>query len=263
MEWLFTEENYVPPRDKDGFIDRSILSLLGVLSRIRTQSVSIRDVFPVSALLKVVFTFMLVLLVSLSKNYTFILIVGVYMLALLSMMRAEDILRILKISLVMTLFTFVILLPAAWSGNWQSSIMIPSKVFATVTAVNILSHSTKWNAITHALKRFFIPDLFILVLDITIKYIVMLGEFSLNMLYSLKLRSVGRNNSKYTSLSGVAGTMFIKSREMAEDMYSAMECRGFTGTYRVRSKISLHFVDLVYVLLNGGILFVFVYLERG
>jgi len=262
-DWLFKYENYTPPKGKDAFIDKSILSLLGVLSRVKKQGVSVQDLFRVNALFKVAFTLMLVLLVSISRNYTFVTVIIVYLLAVLSMMQAGDIGRILKISLVVTAFAFVILLPAAWSGNWYSSVMIPSKVFTTVTAVNILSHSTKWNEITRALKRFFIPDLFILVFDITIKYIVMLGDFSLNMLYSLKLRSVGRNRNKYSSLSGIAGTLFIKSREMAEEMYSAMECRGFTGTYRVHSRFSFTFADLVYILLNGGIIFVFVYLERG
>ena len=79
----------------------------------------------------------------------------------------------------MAVFTFIILFPAVFWGNSYSSIMITSKVFATVTAVNMLSHSTRWNSITGALKRFFVPDIFILVLDITIKYIVMLGNFHL------------------------------------------------------------------------------------
>jgi cobalt/nickel transport system permease protein len=140
--------------------------------------------------------------------------------------------------------------------------MITPKVFATVMAVSILSRSTQWNAITGALKTFFIPDLFILVLDIAIKYIMLLGEFSLNLLYSLKLRSVGKNDNKYASLSGVAGTLFIKSKEMAEDMYAAMECRGFTGEYRTGRKLGFPFGDLIYLLINALIIFTFFYLRK-
>ncbi len=36
----------------------------------------------------------------------------------------------------------------------------------------------------------------------------------------------------FAALSGVAGILFLKSRGMAEDLYAAMECRGFAGTYR-------------------------------
>jgi cobalt/nickel transport system permease protein len=259
-EWLLKDENYTPQTDKDTFINKSILSLLNIISKIKTQGGQ-KDKFYVSAVFKVLFTFMLVILISVSKNFSFIMIAGVYLLVLLSLMEAQEIITVLKISLVFTLFSFVILLPAAFWGNQYSAVMITSKVFETIVAVNILSHSTRWTSITSALKRFFVPDIFIFVLDITIKYILMLGDFTLNMLYSLKLRSVGKNRNKYTSLSGIAGTMFIKSKEMAEEMYCAMECRGFTGEYRIYSRFRITLADFIYIIINAGILSVFIYLH--
>ena len=250
LEWLSKNENYIPQSDKDTFINKSILSLLNILSKIKTQSGYKTDKFYVNAAFKVAFTFMLVTLLSMSRSFTFVIIINVYLLAILSLMQAEKIIKILRVSFVMAIFTFVVLIPAAYWGNGYSSVMITSKVFATVTAVNILSHSTRWNSITSALKRFFVPDIFIFVLDITIKYIVMLGDFTLNMLYSLKLRSVGRNRRKYTSLSGIAGTMFIKSKEMAEDMYFAMECRGFTGEYHSYNRLEFTFADVIYIIIK-------------
>ena len=259
-EWLLKDESYIPQSDKDTFINKSILSLLSILSKIRTQSGYKTDKFYVNAAFKVAFTFMLVTLLSISRSFTFVIIINVYLLAILSSMQAQEIIKILKMSIVMAVFTFIILLPAAFWGNGYSSVMITFKVFATVMSMNILSHSTSWNSITSALKRFFVPDIFILVLDITIKYIVMLGDFTLNLLYSLKVRSVGKNISKYTSLSGIAGTMFIKSREMAEDMYAAMECRGFTGEYCSGNKLKFTFADFIYIVINIAIIFTFVYL---
>lgn len=262
-EWLLKDENYIPQSDRDTFTNKSILSILSVLSRIRNQSGYRTEKFHVSAVLKVVFTIFLIALLSISRNFTFVIVVNVYLLLVLSMMKADEILKIFRMSLIVALFTFIILIPAAFQGNYYSVIMITPKVFATVTAVNMLSHSTPWNSITSALKTFFVPDIFILVLDITIKYIMLLGEFSLNMLYSLKLRSVGKNKNKYTSLSGIAGTMFLKSKEMAEDMYSAMECRGFTGEYHVSKKNRFTFTDLIYVMINAVIIFTFFYLRKA
>lgn len=261
-EWLLENENYIPQADKDTFVNKSILSILGVLARIRLQDSSKAAKDNVNAVFKVAFTFILVVLLSLSRNYAFVMVINVYMLVILSTMKAKDIVKILKVSFVMAAFTFIILLPAAFWGNSYSSIMITSKVFATITAINILSHTTRWNFITAALKRFFIPDLFIFVFDITIKYIVLLGDLTLNMLYALKLRSVGRNKSKYTALSGIAGTMFLTSREMAEEMYHAMECRGFTGEYHVYNNFKFTFKDFAYIIMNVMIIFVFTYLER-
>jgi cobalt/nickel transport system permease protein len=261
-EWLLADSNYIPEADKDTFINKSILSLLSLISRIRNQSSYIKDIFKVNAALKVALTFILILFLSISRNLTFVIIVNVYLLLILSMMQGEDILKILRAGFAIAAFTGVILLPSAVMGNYYSMVMITPKVFATVTAVNILSHSTKWNDITSALKIFIIPDIFILVLDITIKYILLLGEFSLNMLYSLKLRSIGRNNSKYTSLSGIAGVMFIKSKEMAEDMYNAMECRGFTGEYKIRKRLKITFYDIIYIAINVIIVMLFFQLSH-
>ena len=262
-EWLLKDENYIPQLDKDTFINKSILSLVSILLKIKTQSAYKTDMFNVNPDFKVAFTFMLITLLSMSRSFAFVIIINVYLLAILSLMQAEEIIKIIKISFVMAIFTFVVLLPAAYWGNSYSSVMITSKVFATVTAVNMLSHSTRWNSITGALKRFFVPDIFILVLDITIKYIAMLGDFTLSMLYSLKLRSVGRNKSKYTSLSGIVGTMFIKSKEMAEDMYFAMECRGFAGEYHSSNRFKFTLADVVYITINAGIVFAFAYLGRN
>lgn len=259
-DWLTTAENYTPVKDKDTFINKSILSMFGLIARIKAQDSRPKDLFDVQAVFRVLFTLMLVVLLSLAQNFTFVLITLTYLLVLLALMPAKDIIGTLKVSIVMTLFTFVILLPAAFYGNTYSITMIPAKVFATITAVNILSHATRWNNIICALKRFRVPDLIIFVLDITLKYIVMLGEFTLDMLYALKLRSVGRNKEKVTSLSGVAGTMFIKSRIMAEEMYGAMACRGFSGEYKVYSKFRFKLADAVYILINAGFVYIYIYL---
>lgn len=260
--WLLEDEKYSPQSDRDAFISKSIMAILSILSRIRTQDSISRPKYSINAAVKIAFTFLLLIMISVSQSTAFVMVIIVYLLVVLCLMQASQIVKILKVSLIMSLFTFVILLPAALLGNTYSIVMITSKVFASITAVNILSHSTRWNAITSALKRFFVPDIFILVLDITIKYIVMLGDFALNMLHALKLRSVGRNTSKYTSLSGIAGTLFIESKEMAEGMYDAMQCRGFDGEYHINSHFQITLVDIAYILIQTTLILLFVYLGR-
>jgi len=261
-EWLSEDEMYSPQADKDTFINKSILSVLSILSRIRAQGSAKSAKYSVNATLKVAFTFLLIVMVSFSRNFSFVIVVNVYLLTVLCLMDADIIVKILKLSFVMSFFTFIILLPSVFWGTSFNVVMITTKGFATITAVNILSHSTRWNSITSALKTFFVPNIFIVVLDITLKYIVMLGDFALNMLYALKLRSVGKNKSKNTSISGIAGTIFIKSKEMSEEMYAAMECRGFTGEYYICNNLKFHFADYIYIAINIGIVFTFMYFER-
>jgi cobalt/nickel transport system permease protein len=241
--WLTGEENYKPAKDRDAFIDKSILSVLGVLSRIRAQGSRRRAALQAHAEVKLPVTLLLIVLLTVSRSLPFVFIVLVGLLCRLCVMHAEDIAVVLRSSLIAAVFTAAVLLPAALAGNTYSIAMITPKVFASVTAAALLAHGTRWNSLTGALKAFFLPDLFIFVLDITIKYILLLGEFALNMLYALRLRSVGRNDRKHASLSGVAGTLFIKSGEMATELHAAMECRGFTGEYRRPGKFSFNALD--------------------
>ncbi|MCR5792382.1 MAG: energy-coupling factor transporter transmembrane protein EcfT, partial [Lachnospiraceae bacterium] len=94
----------------------------------------------------------------------------------------------------------------------------------------------------------------------TLKYIVLLGDLCLQILYALRLRSVGRNNQKHTSAGGVLGVTFLKSREMAGEMFQAMECRGFEGEYVVSKEKGIHITDVIYLLAATVIIVIYVYL---
>ena len=108
---------------------------------------------------------------------------------------------------------------------------ITARVYVSVTLVGILSAGTSWNKLTGSLRTFHVPPLFIFTLDITLKYISILGEICVDILRAVSLRSVGKNPDKAKSFSGVLGITFLKSSEMAEEMYASMCCRGFTGEY--------------------------------
>lgn len=58
------------------------------------------------------------------------------------------------------------------------------------------------------------------------KYISVLGEICVDILQAVSLRSVGKNPDKAKSFSGILGITFLKSSEMAEEMYASMCCRG-------------------------------------
>lgn len=261
--WMLADEDYVPATDKDSFVNRSILGLMEVLSLVRSQSSRAADRFSASAPVKVLGTLLLVVLTAMTRSEIFLITVITYLLLQLSVMRAGEISSVLKLSFGAAAFTAILLLPAVFLIEGYSPVRICAKLFATVMAVNLLSRTTRWDHIAGALKYVRIPDLFIFVLDSTIKYILLLGEFSLEQLQALKLRSVGKNRSKYTALSGVAGTLFLRSVEMAEEMHSAMECRGFTGEYRVIQTVRFGTADILHLTIHIGLLVFFIFLSRG
>lgn len=258
-EWLLKKDDYEPIRDKEKFLDKSIVGIITILSKIRRENNS-QDglIYKINPLVKLSSTIGLIIFLSLSKNMDFVYFMLAYSLVYLCLLDGIAIKKILAVSLIVPVFTLIMLLPSIFfMGNTQSSIMLVLKIFITVVLVNTLSYTTNWSDITKALKIFFIPDMFILVFDITIKYIYVLGDFSLKMLYALKLKSVGKNNEKRNSLSRIIGNLFLKSKTMGEEMYSAMECRGFTGEYIVYSKFKFTAADAIYLFVSVLMVVVF------
>jgi len=261
-EWLLKKDNYKPLKDKDAFINKSILSILSVCARFRLQTGYKVNKFGVNALVKLISTLLIIIFVSLTKSFAFVLVANVCLLVIINFLNIEEIKYILKVSSIAVIFTFIILLPSIFMSYGNNVVMLTLKVLASVTTVNILACTTQWNELVGTLKVFHVPDMFIFVMDITMKYIIVLGEFALNMIYSLKLRSVGRSKNKTTALSGILGTMFIKSKEMAEDMHSAMECRGFTGEYKIYNKFKFKFADYICIMLGITFILTYFYFDR-
>ncbi len=247
-DWLMKKDEFGLQRDSDAFIDKSILNVLGMLSGIRWAGKPENGIiYRLNATIKFIFTFMFIIFLSLSFSIQFVLLSDAYILLALGMLELEDIKRTAFVILTSGLFSALILLPSAIAGNFSNCAILFLKITGSLTAVNILANSTKWSHITHSMKVIKLPDVFILVFDITIKYIFILGEFSINMLYALRLRSVGKNDKKHQSLSNLMGGLFLKSKEMAELTYYAMECRGFNGSYLPPWKFRLKTGDFIFI----------------
>jgi cobalt/nickel transport system permease protein len=258
-EWLLKEDKYIPLKDQDGFIDKSILSIINLLGLIGKTSPNKNG--KISAELKVIFTLIDIILIITSKYLSFTLIFITYELVYLSLIDGKTMVKILKGTFIGGLFTLLIMLPSILLGNVNGEILV-IKVAAVIALVNILSHTEELYSIIAALKVFKIPDIFIFILDTSIKYIFILGEFSLNMLYALKKRSIGKLKNKYTSLSGIIGNLFLKSGEYSKDMYYAMELRGFDGTYLKSNKKRLGKNDFIYIIVNVIIIISYIYMIR-
>ena len=261
-EWLLNDDNYIPKKDKGTFIRKSLLAILSLIARFRLQTEYKASKFAASALVKFISLLLFIFFVSLAKSFSFIVIMDVGLLVAINFLSIDKIRYIIKISSVIGIFTFIILLPSIYMGYGNNTVVVTLKVLFSVTAANILASTTQWNELTGVLKIFRLPDIFIFVFDITLKYIMLLGELAVNMLYSLKLRSIGKSRDKVTALSGIIGTMFIMSKDMSEEMFGAMECRGFTGEYKAKSRFKLKGMDFIFILLDIIFILTYFYFDR-
>ena len=231
-DWITEEELYTPLKDNSAFVRRTLKSMGEALSRLRVQRGHEKgDAIP--GIVKLVGVVALIVMISVFQNRLFLLGVAAFLNGYLAFWPPKDIPKILKPALFAALLAFILFLPAMIMNpaGIYNNLRVVAKVFLSVEALNIFNHTTTWHHITGAMRKLKLPGLFIFTFDITLKYIVLLGNLISDMLTALTKRSVGKNNKKYSSVGGIMGTTFIRSTEMSKEMYEAMECRGFTGEY--------------------------------
>ncbi|AGX42751.1 energy-coupling factor transporter transmembrane component T [Clostridium saccharobutylicum] len=259
-EWLSEKDDYIPKEEKSLYIEKSIFSFIRIISIIRQNKNENKLIYLINPTLKVISSIIMVLCVSISRSFIYLLLIDIYVLLNLFLMEKKSRKRIFLRSLIFPVMTLIALIPSILYGNIYNSLMLFQKLIITILIMNLLSHNTKWSEISKSLKLLKIPDIFIWIMDITIKYIVLLGEYSINLLYALKLRSIGITSNKYNSLTGIMGNLFIKSYKMSEEMFNAMECRGFIGEYTAKINFKLNKIDYIYCAINIMLIILFVYL---
>ena len=259
-DWLSEPQKYIPEKDKDNFLNRSCLSFVHILSGIRRrdhQEMGSR-IHPAWKLLCVL---VMILLIAMAKQTATIYLLTAFVLLQLALLNGEEIRSILKGTWPAVLFTFLMMLPALIWNRSLYSLLLCLRVFLSVTELGIFVQTTRWNQITGALRIFHLPNLFLFLLDVTMQYIVLLGKEALEMLYALKCRSIGHNSHKGQAVGDIAGITFLKSREMSMQLYQAMVCRGFDGTYPRSSHRKLTWRDPLYLAPHLLVLVLWVMLE--
>lgn len=258
--WLLADEKYEPPRDRDGFIRKSMLSLLGVLRRMRLDDGQATRLSP-SAPTKLVVGLALILLTSLSRNYAFVLVMLAVTLAREAFLPTKALRRCAGVSFAAAGITALVMLPAVLLGQGHSALFIGTKVLVTVGVAMVVALSTPVAELTGALRAVRVPNEFIMTVDLALKGIVDLGQVAFEVLQALNLRSVGLNRRKSSSLGGVAGVTFLKAEEAAHATSDAMRCRGFEGEYVAAPRAVRRGVDVAWWIALAMFVLLFAYLE--
>ncbi|MCT4595113.1 MAG: energy-coupling factor transporter transmembrane protein EcfT [Anaeromicrobium sp.] len=260
-KWLLEKDDYVPKKERDTYIDKSIISFLKIISRIRSVKNKDKVLYRIDPVLKVIFTVLNILFISLSRNFIYLFILDIYVFMSILFMDWEDRKKILSMSFIFPIMTLIMLIPSMIKGNIHNSLLLLQRILLSVLFANILSYSTKWTHISRTLKLLFVPDIFIWIMDISLKYSILLGEYATGLLYGLKLRSIGKNEDKQEAIWRIMGNLFLKSYRMSEELSCAMECRGFVGEYKVSIEFKLRRIDYIYGIINIIVIVLFVILN--
>jgi cobalt/nickel transport system permease protein len=268
--WLAAGQDYQPSSDHDRFIGKNAVKLASLLRRVKVQRGGLGNVSPsildrwmlaVSPALRLCGILVLIVCTSAAINMFYAYVILATVLVMLAFKPGEAIVDILKPALGAAALAAVIMLPAVFLGQTSSVVRIAVKVFAYMVLLANYSRGYAWNRIIASLRFFHLPSIVVFVFDITLKYIVMLGEVAQGVLEALRLRSVGHNGEKTKSASNVMGVTLLKAKDFSQEMYEAMECRGFTGEYDVPRTSVLNAAGIAYIMVVAVYVLMFFYLE--
>ena len=232
-EWMKHADESVPSGSGGTFAIKTLKALGGVMMRLRAQRGHEKGI-RIPAMLTLLGLLALIVVVAVTRNRLVLASVAAILLLYLCTWPASDIWNIVKTAGTAGLIAAVIFLPAVLMrpANLPNSLMVIVKVLLSVSCVSIFNHTTQWHHVTQALRQLHVPGIFVFTLDITLRFIVLLGTLICEMLEALTLRSVGKRDREYTAIGGIMGVTFTNGVRKNREMYEAMVCRGFTDDYK-------------------------------
>jgi len=223
---------------------------------------------------RVVGLFSLVLAVILSRKIAVIgaLFIGALVLAISSKVSLSTLVK--RVWLVVLGFTGVIALPAIFvtpgdtvarlgsavitEQGLRTAGLLILRVETAVTFTALLVLCTPWAHVLKALRALRLPREAVTMLAMTYRYVFLLVETATQMLDSRRSRTVGVLPPAEQRRMAVrtAGVLLSKSVETSNEVYLAMQARGFRGDVQVLSDFRMTLWDytaLLLFLLSGGL----------
>ena len=112
-------------------------------------------------------------------------------------------------------------------GGAVSFFTLLCKAVLCVGAALFLVLTTPINAIAGGLRRFKLPCVLVLQTVLTLRYLEVMLDEAGRMHCAYSLRAPNLKGIKFTDWHKIAARLFLRSLDRAENIYSAMLCRGF------------------------------------
>jgi cobalt ECF transporter T component CbiQ len=105
------------------------------------------------------------------------------------------------------------------------------RVAAAATFGCLLVFTTRWAHVLKALRAFHLPVVFVVVLAMTYRYILLLLEAAHDMFVARRSRTVGRMTAseRRRLVTQSAGVLLTRSLHLGNEVFFAMQARGFRG----------------------------------
>lgn len=138
---------------------------------------------------------------------------------------------------------------AVTDNSLASFAIFVTRVAASVTLATLLVVTTRWADLLKALRVLHVPEVFIVVLGMTYRYIFLLLRALENLFLARASRTVGHTASDEQRrwVGASMGTLLGKSFKTSNDVYQAMVARGFSGDVRTITDFRMRDEDWLFV----------------
>ena len=137
-------------------------------------------------------------------------------------------------------------LAPSWNGL-EGAVPFVIRVGVSVSLAVLLVVTTPWADVLKSLRALKVPQIFVLVLSMTYRYIFLFLHTANGMLLARKSRIVGRTTGgeQRRWISGTMGNLMSRAFKMSNDVYAAMLARGFGGEIRSYSEYRMAAADWI------------------
>jgi cobalt/nickel transport system permease protein len=255
-------------RPRSRFLANNLAYVRDVLERsvfaehIARQSGLLQSLDPRTKLLA---TLGFLLAISLSRN---LVVIGIlYLLVLAQAWRSAVPLGffVKRVWLFMPFFTGIIAVPALFlvpgpplvrllpgivvtRTGATTALFLLARVGVSVSTAVLLVLTTPWNSVLKSLGVLRVPDVFVVMIGMTYRYIYLLLRLTGDMFLSRQSRVVGRmsGDDERRVIAASAGVLLSRSLQLSEEVYLAMQSRGLRGYPRTIDTFRWQARDWVY-----------------
>jgi len=213
-----------------------------------------------------VITFVLFIVITgLARSITVLVVIFFLILIMTALSKISLTFFLKRVLIFIPIFTAIIAIPALFITPGTSLVTIGSKIIITeqgartagllfLRVANSMSFgvllilTTPWSNVLAALRWLRIPSLIVDILGMTYRYIFLLLHNANSMFLARRSRLIGSFSSAENRrwLTNALATTMTKSQHLSEEVYMAMNSRGYQGEIRVLSNFKLNLRDLIW-----------------
>ncbi|XRO75058.1 cobalt ECF transporter T component CbiQ [Methanocaldococcus sp. 28A] len=125
------------------------------------------------------------------------------------------------------------------------------RVATAISYTVLITLTTRWDEIMKSLNILGVPEVIITIMTLAYRYIFLLLNNVLEMMYSKKSRLCNRLKLKESwIIAGKSmGALFMKTQRMGEDLYYAMLSRGYLNEVHIITKFKFTKYDFVFLII--------------